>query len=206
MKSLTFSLWGTFLFVLGVSALPGQVAFNGFLSTGKQIIVSLTLPDGRTTWCAKGDSIGEYEVVDINLESESVTVTDAKGQRMMIRISGTNIQTTADQIAKKTEIIPAEKLNWNWIRSDANPMRREPKPLPVWVATDWANLDENLRNDYRNYYRTHGWELVRVELSPTGKLRQSIYPVKNPFDRTPSREEVRSRMIPATGNVKQVTK
>jgi len=71
-------------------------------------------------------------------------------------------------------------------------MRRAPQPLPEWAVRAWADLDEDLRNDFRNYYRVHGWELTLVE-ARGDRMRQDVSPLLNPSDPPVSREAVRQR-------------
>jgi hypothetical protein len=53
-------------------------------------------------------------------------------------------------------------------------------------------LDEDLKTDFRNYYRVHGWELTLVE-ARGDRMRQDVSPLINPSDPPVSKEAARQR-------------
>jgi hypothetical protein len=55
--------------------------------------------------------------------------------------------------------IPIEQLDWKWIRSDANPMRREAPALPYEIASGWDALSADERLRIENHHRLHGWTI-----------------------------------------------
>ncbi len=59
-------------------------------------------------------------------------------------------------------LISIEQLNWPWINSTANVMRKEAPDLPYEIANGWGQLSDSERLRIENYYRIHGWG-IKVE-------------------------------------------
>jgi hypothetical protein len=58
--------------------------------------------------------------------------------------------------ALKPEII---NMNWTWIDSDKNPMRKGAIHLPKDVLFDWKNLTNEEKGSITDYYLKHGFIL-----------------------------------------------
>ena len=173
------------------SAGGGQLKVKGVISSGDLLLANLSSEGGPSRWCKEGDSFSGFVVAAINATAGSVSIVAPDGKRSELRLEPSLI-TGSDRARISTKLLQPDALDWAWIRSDANPMRRAPQPLPEWAVRAWAELDEDLRNDFRNYYRVHGWELTLVE-ARGDRMRQDVSPLLNPSDPPVSREAVRQR-------------
>lgn len=186
------------------AAAAAEVRVKGLVSSGGLRPANLSAEDGPSRWCREGDSFSGFVVAAINATAGSVSIVAPDGKRSELRLEQSLI-TGSDRARIPTKLLQPDALDWAWIRSDANPMRRAPQPLPEWAVRAWADLDEDLRNDFRNYYRVHGWELTLVE-ARGDRLRQDVSPLINPSDPPVSREAVRQRAKSAGPLKKNETK
>ena len=177
--------------VVTASAIGGQLKLKGVISSGDLLLANLSSEGGPSRWCREGDSFSGFVVAAINAAAGTVSILASDGKRSELQLEESLI-TGPDRARISTKLLQPDALDWAWIRSDANPMRRAPHPLPEWAVRAWAELDEDLRNDFRNYYRVHGWELTLVE-ARGDRMRQDVSPLINPSDPPVSREAVRQR-------------
>ena len=194
--------------MLGVAMSPAasravelkDIELRGIIREDPRTIAYLLLSDGRGKWCAEGDVIGVYTLRTIHLEANEAVV-EAAGRPSRQTLSLVK-PSPGEAKASPTghgagKLLPAADLDWSWIRSEANPMRKAPEPLPDWVALEWARIDDAVRKDFQNFSRRHGWELVRVLALPNGRIRQSISPLRNPAEPALSSDERRKVGVPA---------
>lgn len=181
MKSIEFLF---FLILVTMSLRAAEmVRFDGIMIIRGKATVLVFLDDERNKWCAVGDKIGPYTVTEIKADEEKITLRDSEGSESQVRLSRSIIRKTGIYKSKSAPTLTDPKnLNWAWIRSDANPMRKQPEPLPEWAVLVWQSSGEDFRIGFKNYYRAHGWELSRVELKDETRSRQDFDPIDNPFD------------------------
>lgn len=176
-------------FAAGTAA--ADVSVKGFIATGDLRLANLAAEGGPSRWCREGDSFSGFVVVKIDATAGLVSLVSPDGKQSTLRLEASLI-TGGDQPRAPAKLLQPASLDWNWIRSDANPMRRAPHPLPEWAVRAWADLDEDLKTDFRNYYRVHGWELTLVE-ARGDRMRQDVSPLINPSDPPVSQEAARQR-------------
>lgn len=173
------------------SAMP---RFEGILVARGQSAALICLEDGRSKWCVPGDRIGGYELIKIDRVSEEVTLSNQNGETTRIRISTSTIGKVDITALKPVKALTALRdLDWKWIKSDANPMRQRPEPLPEWAVLAWETSGDDFRTDFLNFYRAHGWELSRVEGKPGGRVRMDFNPLQNPFEPRPATHPAKLR-------------
>jgi hypothetical protein len=173
------------------SAIGSQLTAKGIISSGELLLANLASEGGPSRWCKEGDSFSGFMVAAINATAGTILIVAPDGKQSELRLEQPLI-TGPDPARMPTKLLQPDALNWAWIRSDANPMRRAPHPLPEWAVRAWADLDEDLRNDFRNYYRVHGWELTLVE-ARGDRMRQDVSPLVNPSDPPVSKEALKQR-------------
>lgn len=171
-----------------------EIILRGIAVIGDSAIAHVTA-GGVGTWCKAGDRFAGWTIVEIDRATSAVVVEAKNGMRKSVGIAGATIHDSGPLHVPK-QLVRPEALDWNWIRSDQNPMRRKPHSLPEWAVLAWKDLDEDIRIDFRNYYRAHGWELTRVEVIGN-RLRETIAPLQDPREPIPSPEEIRARARPA---------
>jgi hypothetical protein len=181
------------------------IRLHGIVVTDEGSIAALTLSDGSYKWCSVGQTIGDYKVLEIKQNASAVVVIDGAKQIHTLPVQRGNIlkTDTSPNAQQSPGLIPLDQLNWAWIKSDENFMRKQPEPLPDWAIKEWIKGDENFRIEMKNYYRTHGWDITRVEVSPKGRERQSISPLRDPSIPSPTPEERQKTAVPATPSTKQ---
>jgi hypothetical protein len=94
-------------------------------------------------------------------------------------------------------LIPAEELDWAWIRSDDNPMRHQPENISESMINDWVHGHPSARVAIRNHYRRMGWDVTHIEIKDAGRIIAGISPLRNPAEPQPTREEIRDRQVGA---------
>lgn len=130
---------------LGSADLP---RFTGAVGSGKQTLVSLTLPDGQSKWCLVGDSFGGLKLIEVRADLEAVVLANPANEQITLRLQKSAVRKS--QLALDPHgLIPLESLNWQWINSMANPMKAEPETLPEWAYRNWDNLDADAKTDLK---------------------------------------------------------
>ncbi|MCC6415260.1 MAG: hypothetical protein IT582_05070 [Opitutaceae bacterium] len=173
------------------TARAAEVLMHGTLLEGGKIYVALRLDDKTTTWLEEGESIDGYTVVKINHEAEYVNLLTRSGRALKVSLSYAKIQSDPGESDARA-LIPLDKLNWTWIKSDANPMRKEREMLPDWAARNWRVLSEDTKLALKNYYRSHGWDIVVTPKGSNGLHVKNIR-LKDPSEPLISPEELRNK-------------
>lgn len=180
-----------FLGVAGTGVSAGEIVLRGLVTLKEGSIAHLSAGSGQGQWCREGDTFEGWTLTSIQAGNSRVFLTTKDGSTRTIVLQSTSIAHGAPKPANGQLLDPAS-LDWAWIRSDRNPMRDAPEPLPMSVIQTWAGLDEDLKTEFRNYYRAHGWELTGVEVRGE-RSHQSVSPLRNPHEPAPSAEDVRKR-------------
>lgn len=184
-----------FILSLCLSVLPGwaserdaDIQSHGMLVEGQTVWTAIEHPKGTSRWCAVGDRVGEYKVLDIRYAQAEVVLTNTRTKEVVtIPVQGLPPQ---PESAKLGALIPVEQLDWAWIRSDQNFMRDKPESPPHSAIVAWQTASEDFKIGLRNFYRKHGWELTRMELRADGRAHVSISPLRNPSIPLPTKEEL----------------
>lgn len=171
---------------------------EGLMIINKNAVARIVQRDGSARWFAVGDKVGEFSLSEIDNEQERVVLKNSAGESQVIVLAQSKVaHAEVEKLTTNKTVVKPEDLNWAWIRSDANPMRKAPEALPLWVVLAWPDLGEDIQTDFKNFYRNHGWDLSRVQVTPDGRARLSISPLRNPSDPVLSKEELRKRSVPA---------
>jgi hypothetical protein len=188
------------LFIFGFACSFGKaddLILHGIAVIGGEKIAYLSTRAAQGTWLKQGDRLGGWRLVSIDQDSASAVVAGEDGSSETLRAEASLVPDSG--VARppgQKKVLAPESLDWHWIRSAKNPMRDAPEPLPTWVIRAWDTLTEDLRTDFRNYYRAHGWELSSITVKGD-RMTQSVDPLPNPYEPKPTAEEVRRRAKPA---------
>lgn len=183
--------WAFPLALLCSVACAAPPAVRGLFQMGGVGYASLADDNPRhSQWVAVGQTWGDYAVAAIEVDAQRVVLIRTGGsERTVVELAGASIKPA-------TQLIELSALDWAWIRSAANPMRRYPIELPVDLPRQWAALPESERIRIRNYYRQHGYDLEVQQIGegmfqtsyvglrapgekPQGKLVKPV-PISNP--------------------------
>jgi hypothetical protein len=171
-----------------ISARDAEIQSHGIFMEGQSMWASIEHPKGTSRWCVVGDSVGDYKVMAISYAKAEVVLSNNRTKEV-ITIPVLGLPPQAEQ-AKKSSLIPVEQLNWTWIRSDANFMRKMPESPPHDAIVEWQTASEEFKIALKNFYRQHGWELTRMEIRPDGRAHASISPLHDPSIPLPTKEEL----------------
>jgi hypothetical protein len=197
MRVTAFLIWISFVLSATVS-LPTALASSetptlfGVIGDNENKRAWLGVDIKNSRWHREGSLSGGYEIVEIQTQKGYVVVRKPGQQNITIWLSG-----MGGPSEPESTLIPLEELDWAWIKSDQNPMKNAPRPLPEWIVLSWKQMRERARIDIYNYYRVHGWNLVQVEVKEDGRILQGMDPLADPTQPQPTMEEVRRRSIPA---------
>lgn len=161
---------------------------HGIFMEGQTLWAAIEHPKGTSRWCAVGDFAGDYKVMEISYAKAEVVLANSRTKET-VTIPVLGLPPQAEQ-AKRSSLIPVEKLNWAWIRSEANFMREKPESPPHSTIVEWQNASEEFKIALRNFYRQHGWELTRMEVRADGREHVSISPLHDPSIPLPTKEEL----------------
>jgi hypothetical protein len=155
---------------------------------GQSIWAAIEHPKGLSRWCAIGDSVGDYRVMEISYAKAEVVLAHHR-TKAVITVPVLGLPPQAGQ-ARQSALIPVEQLNWAWIRSEANFMREKPESPPHSAIVERQTASDEFKIALKNFYRQHGWELTRMEIRPNGGARVSISPLHDPSIPLPTKEEL----------------
>ena len=162
--------------------LDKKIVLGGLSFAGKTPIAWLKDTDGQERWCREGDLFSEYKIKSIDPKFDQAIVVYKTGSEHTLRLTNTPISEAKNKLSKK--LIAADQLNWPWIKSEANPMKRTAEVLPDWVLKNWDSLSDDVKTDFRNKYRQHGWDFTvnvvtpdRVRVSNTRLIDPNIPPL-----------------------------
>lgn len=167
------------------------ISFRGYYFLRAKPYVSLQREE-QHQWVEVGGVFFGYTVLSLDSEGKTVTLRDRNGLESKLGVSSlpaTNLHgpkkvsaSFAERFARplglgKGEIRPTEiievfpsqdtprkvaDLNWEWIRSEKNPMR-EKAALPMGLeAAAWAEMNNQQKTDLVELFRQHGWALTGV--------------------------------------------
>ncbi len=149
-------------------------------------------------WYDIADDVDGRRIEAIGKDSVTLKSNDT-GETFVLKVRPVTIHQSSEDRLVRRPLLEASQVDWNWIRSDANPMRKKPESLPPWAQFGWNDLPEHIRIDFRNYYRSHGWDLTKVDSRPElGTSRYSIGPLENPSDPKLTREEKLKKSVRAS--------
>ncbi len=189
-KYLIGSILSVFVQLTDAIASDTLPVLNGLMVAGHDQLAALQTTGNVQKWCAVGDTINGFTVKRIDVQGNSIVVSGSDGADKTIVIAAA--QVIPDGSARKGTLIGLEQLDWQWIKSDKNPMRKMPETLPEWAIRNWRSLSEDTKLDLRNYYRFHGWDLEVAEKRPgilSGHNERLIDPNAPP----PTEAELRER-------------
>lgn len=103
---------------------------------------------------------GRTDPVSIN----RILVVDQSGAEREIGLKRTPISHAENRPEKKP--IGVHQLDWTWIKSDSNPMKDTAEVLPDWALKNWNSLSDDVKMDFQNRYRSHGWDFSVTQIAP----------------------------------------
>ena len=116
-------------------------------------------------WLKAGSTWRQFTIVEAS----------AKNGYAVIRGLGTDQKITLEQqVVGKLEdslydptksMTTARTLDWRWIKSDENPMKKQAFDLPPEIVLKWSILSDSEKEKIRDTYWRHGFELT-VEVKP----------------------------------------
>lgn len=174
-----------------------DIQASGIMVVDRTPTALLKANDTAGKWYSVGDTIRNYRVRAIDISGGLVVLQDNEGRSFEILLPAEKISQIAAEMPPR--LTPAENLDWKWIRSEQNPMRKAPIPLPEWAVLAWEDGGEKFRIDFKNYYRAHGWEISNVQGKLGGRVRQDFAPLTNPSDRVRTKEEIMRTALPISG-------
>ncbi len=182
------------LFASTTRAVPDSVpVINGLMVAGKDNLAAIQIGGSAPKWCAAGDAVGGYTVKAVNVPANSVLLVDRAGKEWAINLATAKV--IDDTKARRVALLALEALDWKWIKSDANPMKKLPEDLPEWAAFNWKSLSEDTKMEFRNYYRSHGFDLA-VEVKNPRIIHVScprlVDPSTPPLTEAQKRERLKS--------------
>ncbi len=141
------------------------------MSIGGQSLAILRDPTTKETsdWLKEGQRWGNYRVVKISIETDSVDLTEGETNYSSIKLVVArvlNAPITSVQTAP-AKLLTIEEMDWDYIRSYDNPMRRKAPRVPSEIGYAWSKMTEGQKNEARNQYRKHGWDF-RVHINEQG--------------------------------------
>lgn len=145
-------------------------------------LILLALDGQASEWISAGTTWSGYTYVGYDSTRDEVSLRSATGDLHKIRPRVGKVA-KADPIQMPVELLPAEKVNWAWVRSDRNPMQRRAVDLPFEIVMEWDTYAEADKIPLLNYYREHGWSL-RVTHLPTG-IQVRLEPLEDPSNPRP---------------------
>lgn len=176
---------------LGITA-QAQLRFGGFFVVNSEEFVALSEADGRIAWVKVGEMFGDYRVRKLDRSADTLYVTlgqeklvvPMSKQKVLKEESKPALVRLPDSPGKPTASVKSSKvisrfpasdlgerstegLNWDWINSDKNPMRKLPIQPSISEQDAWPNLSESAKEDLVELYRQHGWHIT-VELNEAG--------------------------------------
>lgn len=169
--------WALHFALLGSVACAAPPAVRGLFQMGGVGYASLADENPRhSRWVTVGQTWGDYTVAAIAVEAQQVVLVRTGGsESTVVQLAGASIKPAA-------QLIELSALDWAWIRSAANPMRRYPVELPVDLPRQWAALPEDERIRIRNYYRQHGYD-IEVQQIGEGMFQTSYVGLRAPGEK-----------------------
>jgi hypothetical protein len=141
-------------FVWACSAVATEgFQLRGIVTMEAERYVSLSSASGQSGWLKVGQQFDLHVVKEIRPASIILVGPDRREREIPLAAAPTKPLGATDGL------MPIEQLDWTWIRSDANPMRREAPDLPYEIASGWNALSADERIRIENYYRLHGWTI-----------------------------------------------
>jgi len=163
------------------------------VSQGGESITLIAISEDDTAvsdWLKAGSSWRQYKIVEASAkEGYAVISRSGADQKITLEKQKVSEQKSSqhDSVEPKTE---ARSLDWRWIASDENPMKKRALDLPPEIVLKWSILSNSEKEKIRDYYRFHGFNL-QVDVKP-----QTIH-VDYSRIRNPSIPIDRSKLIPA---------
>ena len=113
--------------------------------------------DTSTEWLGVGSKWGAYTVKYISpAEGYVVLIRSREILKLYLdtpRVNAVGASTEASRAGDTS------KLDWNWITSDENPMKKRAIDLPSDIVIGWKYLSDKDRDGLKEYYRRHGFVL-----------------------------------------------
>lgn len=192
------------------SKLSGALELRGIVVEGDKPVASIINTEARvpnSTWLSVGQSVNDYVIQKIDVEQGLVTLRSQKHEQTLILKKAAiqpfnNVYRLPVAEPKQKSNVPENRvveeypnkdsiskngtnsvpLNWDWIRSEKNPMRNAPSLPPLGISTVWKGMTEAQKEGMIQDYRQHGWNvLVRAhERGDAEMFFSKVKPDTNP--------------------------
>ncbi len=137
-----------------------SIQLRGIIFIGSEGYVSVSSKQTQCEWLKIGQHFEEYIIKEIKADSIIVVTSNNEVRVIPLSAAKPGLSSSGEKL------IPLEQLNWKWINSDSNPMRREAPDLPYEIASGWSKLTDSERTRIENYYRMHGWGISIDQKGP----------------------------------------
>lgn len=175
--------------------LRAELHYKGSVVEGRQTLVMISSSNGFSKWCAPGDVVEGFKVQSVSADGNELVVLGSDGKPATLKLETAKVKLAASDDG----LIPLDQLNWKWIKSDENPMRKMPEDLPGWATDSWATVPTDIKLDILNYFRAHGWGIKVTGSKAEGRVHVSATPLRDPSERQPTFEELKAsgKLVPA---------
>jgi hypothetical protein len=137
-------------------------------------VLVLLARDGEVSgWISEGSTWSGHTYLSFDSSAGEAIVRSPNGELNRISLRSAKVTKTGTS-QEKTELLPPEKIDWAWVSSEKNPMRKRAVDLPFEIVMEWDTYTDADKIPLINYYRSHGWNLsvthqsigIRVRLEP----------------------------------------
>lgn len=146
-------------------------------------VMVLLARDGEVSgWVPEGATWRGHTYLRFDSSAGEAIIRSPHGELKRISLRSTKVTKTVTS-PEKIELLPLEKIDWAWVSSEENPMRKRAVDLPFEVAMEWDTYTDADKIPLINYYRSHGWSLT-VNHQSIG-IRVRLEPLDNPANPRP---------------------
>lgn len=177
------------------ASVRAELHFKGSVVEGRQTLVMISSSNGFSKWCVPGDVVEGFKVQSVSPDGNELVVLSADGKPVTLKLETAKVKLAVSDDG----LIPLSQLNWEWIKSDENPMKKMPEDLPSWATDSWATVPTDIKLDILNYFRAHGWGMEVSGSKAEGRVHVSAKRLLDPSVRQPTFEELKAsgKLVPA---------
>ncbi len=146
-------------------------------------VLVLLARDGEVSgWIPEGATWRGHTYLRFDPSASETIIRAPNGELNRISLRSTKV-TKTNTSEEKIELLPPENIDWAWVSSEKNPMRRRAVDLPFEVVMEWDTYTDADKIPLINYYRSHGWSLTVTHQSIGIRVR--LEPLDNPANPRP---------------------
>lgn len=172
-----------------------DIEFKAYFVVGEQTFVSLASDGSTGTWRKIGGTYKENEIVRFVEAEHFLILRDPHGEEFALRLAASAIKDSGvsappgvvrfspslatpakadDALLYPPKDAPRSKegLDWDWINSDANPMRYAPVFLRREDKPRWEKFTPQQKAELVEFYRQCGWFITVIGNGGGGNYRK----------------------------------